>query len=311
MKYMVAMTKLILKAAFCVGALVSFAGCSGQQVKSKVEIKPGANATELCSPEQGAPFSYRKKVAVLAADVRDPLDANDLPGLDVAWSEALQQRLSDSGRLLVVDASDQHLHKGERQRDWIVALAQRLDVQFVIAVQFHNLHVSRTQLGFGNYAIRLPRVRRQIEAELLVFDGYTGTQIARFLHSAHVKGREQGVVNPAHQPVLKGIFLTTPTGGAMASVLSSQVDDGLGQLACLPLMARVIKITGYDIHIATRGASLVRPGDKLQLFRRSGTTETPLGPVEIVRVFPESAVAVYRSEGETPRFSQGLLVRSW
>jgi len=305
MKNMVAMTKLILKAVFCVAALASFAGCSGQMAK------PLSEAVNFCSPEQGAPFSYRKKVAVLAADVRNPLDANDLPALDAAWSEALQQRLSDSDRLLVVDAKDQHLHLGERQRDWIIALANRLDVQFVIAVQFHNLHVSRSQLGSGNYAIKLPRAQRQIDAELLIFDGYSGVQLASFSHSAYAKGLEQGLINPAHQPLLKGAFFDAPIGQAMASVLASQVEDGLNQLACLPLMARILKVAGGDIHIGTRGASLVRPGDTLQLFRRSGAAENHLGAVEIIRVFPESAIARYRGEGDAPRFSQGLLVRAW
>ena len=97
----------------------------------------------------------------------------------------------------------------------------------------------------------------------------------------------------------------------MISVLDSQVEAGLGQLACLPLMARVLKVTGHDIHIGMSGASLVRPGDKLQMFRRSGTTETRLGPVEIVRIFPESMVGIYRGEGDAPRYSQGLLVRAW
>lgn len=308
---MVAMTKLILKTVFCVIALASFAGCSGQKLKSEDGVKPGADVVELCSPEQGAPFSYRKKVAVLAADIRNPNDATDLPALDVAWSETLQQRFSESGRLLVVDASDQHLHSGERQSDWLVALAQRLNVQFVIVAQFHNLHVSRAQLGSGDYAIRLPGAQRQIDAELLVFDGYTGKKIASYSQSAHAEGSERGIVNPRHQPVMKGAFLAAPIGEAMTEVLSSQVEEGLDGLACMPLMERVIKITGPDIHIGTRGASLVRPGEIMQLFRRSGTSEIHIGPIEIVRVFPESAIGVFRGKGDAPRYGQGLFVRAW
>ena len=221
---MVVMTKIKLKWLISVVVLVSFAGCSVWGEKVETEVKAASARGELCAAELGAPFSYRKKVAVLAADVRNLQDATDLASLDVAWSEALQQRFSDSGRLLVVNASDQHLYTGERQREWIIALAQRLDVQFVIVTRFNNLHVSRSQIGSGEYAIKWPWAQRQIDAELLIFDGYSGAQMAKFSHSANAKGMEQDVVNLGHQPVLQGGFLTSALGKAMTFVLAAQVE---------------------------------------------------------------------------------------
>lgn len=313
------MTNSISKTLLGAVALLLFVGCSGQTVKPEAAVEVKTEVVEsakpavvdFCNPEQGAPFSYRKKVAVLAADLRNPQDARDLPGLDVAWSELLQQRLDENGRLLVVDASDQHLYYGERQREWIMSLAKRLDVQFVMAVRFHNLHTIRNQFGAGDYAIPLPWLRRQIDAELMIFDGYYGTQIATIFHSAQAKGREQGVVNMGNHPLLRGEFLDTPLGTALNSVLSAEVEDGVKKLACLPLMARVIKVSGDNFYINSRGATLLRPGDTLQLFRLSGQIESRLGPVEIVRVFPESAVGVYRGSGGAPSFSEGLRVRAW
>ncbi len=266
---------------------------------------------ELCAPKPGSPFAYRKKIAVLAADMSSSLDARDLPGLDVAWSEALQQRLRDNGRLQVVDASDQHLHVGERQRDWIMDLARRLGVQFVMVARLNSLHVSRSQFGIAEYAVRLPKVQRQIDAELMIFDGYSGAQLARSAHSAHLEGSEREVVNLEQRPVLGGSFLETPVGEAMASVLDAQVEEGQDSLACLPLMARVVKVVGRNVYLAVNGASLVRPGDVLQMFRRSGVVEARLGAVEIIRVFPESVIAVYRGEDDVPRFTEGMYVRAW
>ncbi len=315
------MTNQRSKTVLAAIALLLIVGCSVQAVKPATEaaaveavptpapvvIKP----IDFCAPEQGAPFSYRKKVAILAADLRNPLDARDLPGLDITWSQLLQQRLNESGRLLAVDASDQHLHIGARQQEWIISLANRLDVQFVIAVRFHSLHTIRKQFGVGELSIPLPWMKRQIEAELIIFDGYYGTQIATVTHSALAEGDEKELVNPVNQPVLRGAFLDTPLGESMNTVLSSEVDDGLKKLACLPLMARVIKVMGDNVYISTRGASLIHPGDTLQLFRASGQIESRLGPIEIIKVYPESAVGVYKGEGSAPSFSERLRVRAW
>ena len=304
------MEKLVLKGIFCLAALTLFVACSSQKVQKveSEEVRHG-EAAGFCSPEQGPPFSYRKKVAVLAAEVRDP--QRDLPALDVAWSDVLQKRLADSGRLLVVDASKQHIHSGDMQREWIIDLASRLDVQFVIAVKFHSLHVSQRQIGGGIYTINLPGARRQIDAELVIFDGYSGAKIARTFHSANAKGLAKNIVNQAHQPVLRGAFFDSLLGEAMALVLASQVEEGLGKLACLPLMARVVNVSGHELRISTGGASFIRPGESLQLFRRYGMVESRLGPVDIVRVLPESIIAVYRGEGNAPVFSKGLFVRAW
>ncbi len=290
-------------------ALLLFSGCSMFGLtahKTAVE-----EVVDICAPEQGSPFFYRKKVAVLAASLRNPQNAADLPELGVAWSESLQQRLTDSGRLLVVDASDQHLYSGEQQREWVVDLAKRLDVQFIIAVRFHNLHVSQTQFGVGSYSVALPKAQRQIDAELLIFDGYYGSKIASFSYNARATGSESEIVNPAQQPVLKGAFLGSPVGKAMISMLSSQVDDALDSVACLPLMERVLKVNGQHIHISANGASLIRPGEILQLFRRHGNLETQIGPIEIIRVFPASVIGVYTGEGDAPESNLGLNVRAW
>ena len=313
-EFMVAMTRLILKALCCVVVLASLGGCSWLKDKPTPEAeaeKSESKPAELCAPKPGSPFAYRKKVAVLAADISNSPDASDLPGLDMAWSEALQQRLRESARFQVVNASDQHLHIGERQRDWLIDLAKRLDVQFVMAVRLNDLRVNRRQLGFGEYAIRLPNVERQIDAELIVFDGFSGVEIARSNQRASVKGPEREIVNPIKQPVLKGGFLSSALGEAMAYLLDSQVKEGQDSLACLPLMARVAKVVGRNVYIAANAASRLRPGNVLQIFRRSGVVEAHLGEAEVIRVFPESVIAVYRGEGDAPRFTQGMYARAW
>lgn len=300
-------------------ALLLLVGCAGQAVAPEAVVEAKSEGVEpiksavidFCNPEQGAPFSYRKKVAVLATEPLQPQDASDLPGLAVGWSELLQQRLSESGRLLMVNASDQHLHTGALQQEWIVALANRLDVQFVMAVRFHNLHTSRNQFGVGSYTIPSLWMRRQIDAELMIFDGLYGTQIASIFYAAQAEGSESEVINSARSPLLRGAFITTPLGEALNSVLNAEVEHGLKKLACLPLMARVIKVSGDNLYISTSGAALIHPGDTLQLFRLSGQVESRLGAVEIIKVFPESAVAVYKGQGGAPKFSEGLRVRAW
>ena len=319
LRFMLTMTNLLAKFLSGAIALLLLVGCAGQAVAPQAVVEVQSEVVEpakpvevdFCDPEQGAPFSYRKKVAVLATELLQPQDAGDLPGLTARWSELLQQRLNESGRLLVVNASDQHLHSGPLQQEWIVALANRLDVQFVVAVRFHNLHTSRNQFGVGRYTIPSLRMRRQVDAELMIFDGLYGTQIASVFYATQAEGSESEVINLARSPLLRGAFITTPLGEALNSVLNAEVEQGLKKLACLPLMARVTKVVGDSLYISTSGAALIRPGDILQLFRLSGQIESRLGAVEVIKVFPESAVAVYKGEGGAPKYSEGLRVRAW
>jgi hypothetical protein len=146
---------------------------------------------------------------------------------------------------------------------------------------------------------------------MMIFDGYYGTQMASIFHGARIQGEVQDVTNTANRPLLRGAFLDTSLGQALSSVLNAEAEDGLKKLACLPLMARVIEVSGGNFYISTPGAALIRPGDTLQLFRLSGRIESRLGPLEIVRVFPESAVGVYTGSGAAPGFSEGLRVRAW
>lgn len=289
--------------------LAVLAGCSTQPVSDDVAAvdSPGA----ICAPDQGPPFSYRKQLVVLAATLDDPAHAADLARFEQLWSQRLQQRLRDSGRVLVADASDAHLHQGEHQDEWLRQLAQRYSAQFIVVPRFHSLYASRSRFGVGDYAVDSPRVQRQIDAELLIYDGYSGARLDAFSQIGRAEGGQTAVINPAGQPVLSGAFFDTPLGRVMSAVLDAQVADSLEALACLPLMARVTGISAGELHIDAGAASGVRPGHTLRLFRRSGAGETRLGLVEIVRVFPGSVVGVYRGEEGVPRSAEGLVVRAW
>ncbi len=289
--------------------LLVLSACASQPQRTNTTMVPTTTVPDMCAPENGAPFSYRKKVAILAADIRDP--QQDLPALDVAWSEALQRHVGASQRLLVSDASTHHLYEGPQQREWVMTLARQLDVQFIIAVRLRNLHLQRTHLGSGNYSIPLPRATRQLDIELLIFDGYYGNLLTRFAHTAHIAGMRQNIINPPHQPVLRGSFMTTTLGRAMTQILTAQTNDMLAALACLPLMERVFKVSGHRVYLSSHAASLIRPGDSLQLFYQQGPVETHLGPVKISTISPESAIAIYQGESPPPPFAPGLRVRAW
>lgn len=273
------------------------------------EVVEPISAADFCSPDQGAPFSYRKKVAVLAAQVRDP--QQDLTSLDVEWSKALQRHLKSTSRLIVVDASMEHLHMGSSQAEWIMELAKRLDVQFIISPRLLDLQAKGKSFGSGAYQISLRDAERRVDAELVIYDGYTGLEKANFSHDAKITGTRKTVMNHMHQPVLRSGFRETLLGQAMIWILESQTEESVNEFACMPLMERVAKVSGREIYISAGWKSMIRPGEVLQLFRRRGMLETRLGPVEVVRVLPEAVVAVYRGEGEVPRFSSGLLVRAW
>ncbi len=306
-------TTLLLKLSALCSVMVMLYGCSGGVVKTGSGMGASAELVEagLCDPELGAPFSYRKKIAILAADISDLQQASDMPGLDVAWSRNMQQQLEATGRFIPVDASNQRLHVGEAQQEWIKSLAEKIDAQFIIAIDFENLHVSRSQMGSGNYAIALPGMRRQLNVAMSIYDGYSGGRMTGFAYGAQVSGFEGDVINPQGQPVLKGQFLESELGTALAEIMSNQVADIEAQMACLPLMARVSKFMSGEIYVDLPGAAGVMPGDTLHLFRQFGKVDTPLGPVEVVRVFPESLVVVAKGGEPSLSYSPGMLVRAW
>jgi len=322
------MQTLIAKMAFCCAVLILVSSCAstesipeevlaaeaGAEAVAEIEAAPEPAPVpmiEMCSPEQNVAFTFRKKVAVLAAGISHPQSAQDLLGLEVAWSESLQKAYSESGRLLAVDASDVHLYIGEGQREWVIELATKLNVQFLVVVNFNNLHVNRKQFGIGEYSVPLPIMRRDIDTEVFVFDGYSGTRMARFTYGAFARGFEYGVVNPKRQPVMMGAFFNTPLGRAMEGLLVSQAQETVDWLACIPLMERVSRVSGNTLYVRATGASMLRPGDSLQLFRRRGELDSHLGPVDIVKVFPDSVVAVYKGTGTMPSSALGLRVRAW
>ncbi len=308
------MTSLYTKIAFSL-VVVLMSACASIGVVSEETLvgdeAHAESAMDMCGPEQGVAFSFRKKLAVLAASISHPLSARDLPNLGLVWSEALQKAYADSGQLLVVDASDVHLHRGEGQREWVIETAARLNVQFLVVATFNNLHIQRSQFGLGSYSVPLPIVRRDIDTEIFIFDGYSGNRMARFTQSAVVRGFEHGVVNPQGQPVMMGAFLNTPLGKAFDGLLASQVKASMEWLACIPLMERVSRVSGNTLYLSVAGVSNLRPGDRLQLFRHRGDIDSHLGPVDITKVFPNSVVGVYKGSAALPKSTIGLRVRAW
>lgn len=281
---------------------------------AEAAAREAARPSNLCGPAQGEMFAYRKKVAVLAIPPQRPLEAADLPGIGGAWSQALQRELDGTGRFLLRDGSGYGLDPRGDVAQQIVDAAQRLDAQLVVAGRIVSLDRQSGRVEFGQAgAVRHPwREGRVIEVELSLYDGFSGALISRLNHHAEARGQ---VVNRGHRP-LQGDFFQTPLGLAVAELLEQQREALLDEMACLPMMARIVGVQDEQVQIDAGFSSHLAPGDRLTLYQRRpgfggvGAIEEAHGTAVVSQVFPETAVLQIEAVS-WPDLRVNGVVRAW
>jgi len=253
---------------------------------------------------------YRKRLAVVQFSLSDPRQAYDLPGIERAWPQALGRRLAQSGRYRVVDASEyglpgQGLTPGAT--DAVAELARHLGVQFLITGILRDL-------GFNGGWWRRGR---DLEVELLVFDGLSGALLARHRFSERVPTRSPlpGGTTPFSLPG----FQTHPYGAALLRVLARQQELVDQDLAPLPFTARVVAVEGNAVTFDAGATAAVKPGDVLMTYRLDpqplrgvdgrflGYRETPVAGLTVRQVQPRFALG--ELEGSPAPLHPGDLIR--
>ncbi len=232
---------------------------------------------------------YRKRVAVLQFTLADPRQGADLPGIERAWARALVQRLMESGHYLAVDGSDYRLTP-QADPEAVAALARRLGVQFLVAGSLHDL-------GFSG---RWLRRARHAEVELFVYDGLSGSLLARHRLSERVLGARPFPV--ATTPFSLPAFATHPYGAALTRLLHRQGELLHQDLSPLPFSARVVAVEGDTVTFDAGATANVQPGDLLMTYRLDpqpvrdlsgrflGYRETPVAALTVRQVQPRFAL---------------------
>ncbi|MFO8141074.1 MAG: flagellar assembly protein T N-terminal domain-containing protein, partial [Marinobacter sp.] len=243
-----------------------------------------AAAAGRSSCTAGDASRLRKRVAVTGFPIVVPQQGGS-PALDDAGEklpQALVARLQEQGRMQVLgttslqlfsnlpDAPTSQQNLTANHLTNVVQLARELGAQFVVSGVIRDIGLSDPTAWGSSITNRMQRsigladTTRRFEAELMVFDGFSGSPVfrQRFVTSAHwdPKGSGSGGFASAG-------FEKSEWGQAVEGVISDMTAAVNNTLACQPFMARVTRVDGERVTLASGATAGLRPGDELNIYR--------------------------------------------
>lgn len=252
----------------------------------KVAIRARVDAESMCHSSQG----YRKAVAVtgFALVDREQASVGQLQNIESAMPRVLINQLNSMGQLHALDASRISLYQqpsrapsAQNQQSHLttsVALATELGAQYVVSGVIRGLGQSSGMSQSGNQSysendswLKLAgfasgATTRQFAFDVFVHDGMSGALI--FSRSYATQG-EWDVDQFAQVKFASPQFWQSDYGEEVRTLLLGAVDDVSNNLRCQPFMAKIIKSTGYQIHLEALAGAGIRPGDKFSVYRTS------------------------------------------
>jgi len=275
-------------------------------------VRIRANIPDSDSGGEVSTAKYRKKIAAIQFDVLNRSDIYDVPDIERELPRELLRRLDNSGNFITHDATQylvSTLHPGLRfdKPEVYKMIAEKTGAQIILSGQIRDLHVDK---GFFQN-------KRQLEIEIYLHDGISGSRIARHRFS-------ETVANVSYYKDQQALFSNagfyqSVFGQVVDRVLNSQVELVQDDLKQIPFSARIIKINGQKIFFDAGASSLVNIGDVLMSFRLDvdaltssngeyfGYMETPVASVSVEQVQPQFAVG--KVEIKNAKLSAGDLIR--
>jgi len=274
-----------------------------------------------CDPQQNSAYAYRKKVAVLGFAVNNLLDTVDVPIIGQRYPQELARRLS-SEQFVVIDSSSERLFEQTANddltapvRQQIVTLAGKLGVQTLVSGRILDLSVNTPRNLLTRMALG---TARQVDMELAVYDGLSGTLIA----SERFIGNARGAMDMTYRN-MGSDFWTSNFGQALQTMIDQQAKLIGTALSCLPMQAIITHVDQQGIHFDAGADVLLRPGDRLELIKlipldpRGGPMggdiyqEKRQGSMTVSTVYPDRAVGILDKKGPLYRLNRGDIVRAW
>lgn len=260
---------------------------------------------------------YRKKIAFMQLSVRDRSAAADLPYIEMELPRLLRKEMENRYGVIGVDGAQYMLAERAASpvqenaipgRDMVERVARELGVQFLVAGAILGTGINDEFLG----------KTRRFEMELMLFDGVSGTMLARSRYNENVTGA--GLVKPGVS-VAGAEFLETPYGLAIQRMLQRAAAALFADLNQLPFTAHVIRSDANKVYFDAGSTSSVRVGDMLLTYkvgdeqmadpsngRFLGFTEQPVATLVVKSVQPQFAVGeletdqVHIKPGDIVRF---------
>ncbi|MCK0104999.1 flagellar assembly protein FlgT [Marinobacter sp. S0848L] len=269
--------------------------------------------------QAGEASGLRKRVAVTGFPIVDPSQGGD-PGLDDAGEklpQALITRLQTQGKLQVLGATSLRLfshlpdaptsqsNMASNRLTNVVQLARELGAQFVVTGVIRDIGLTdpdawgtsvfekmQRGLGFGDKT-------RRFEAEVMVFDGFSGSPVfrKRFETSANWTPRGSGTAGFASAG-----FENSEWGRAVSGVIDEMSAAVGSALNCQPFMTRITRVTGDKVTLASGATAGLRPGDQMNVYRSQRYFDSLEGTPELA-----DAGVMITLDSVHPDFSTGRI----
>jgi len=321
------MTVSLYKLSIVGAVSLLLVGCSytgrlpfvGQWASPQTEKQQGlekTSAPDVCLPEAGSPFHFRKGI-LIAGTIGVPGLARDLPGLPNLTSWRLQTHLDALDRFNVLanhDTSFESRAMGTAAH--VRQLGQEYASQFVVKIELEDLTIHSK----GNWLTRLMggSAKRNVMIKLYVYD----TEYGALFHSKRYQRTVSGDVIgfPGESMSVTTPWFNTDLGKQIDDILKDMSMQINKKLACIPFSTEVTAIKGNDVYIKAGYLHGIRPGETLRVYRRSDILE-PEGSqkqgkndgwIRVYAVFPNHSVAVANQDVVTGyRLDAGDIVRAW
>jgi hypothetical protein len=269
---------------------------------------------------------YRRKVAISQFHVLDRSQIHDLPNFESEMARELKRRLDADGRIITIDASQYLLPVGEEgiisQQRLVGALppaqepaqvavefADSLGAQFILSGVIRDMGVTKHLFGAQI---------RHLELDIIIYDGLSGTEVARHRISDSVEDGAFSFATTA--PVMNDKFFASPIGQKVNQALDKMTQLVAGDVSSQPFTARVIRASGTEIYIDAGGVANVQVGDVLNAYqlaqapladlpgqRSLGFSETPTATLVVKQV--QRQFAIGELDSVTARLAVGDVIR--
>ncbi|MBC7182998.1 MAG: flagella assembly protein FlgT [Marinobacter sp.] len=194
--------------------------------------------------------------------------------------QQLQQRLMEQGSFQVFGATTSRMftdllnaptvQQGNNRLTNVLQLAREMGVQFVVTGVIRDLGVADPSAWGTSVLDRMQRgigavdQRRRFAADLIVFDGFSGSPIyqQRFETAADWNAGPGSVAGFGSAG-----FEKTAYGRSVSDVIGEMAAAVTEALACQPFMTRVARVDGHSVTLESGATAGLRPGDELKLYR--------------------------------------------
>lgn len=218
---------------------------------------PGASTWEVTTRGAPAERLFKKKILATAFAINKHGQVADIDHIEQGFPRELLRRLDESRQFLVRSSPDLLSFTDQTETPGLRLVRQvaaEHDSQFVIAGEIRNagIRVEKKYLGLWRDS------KRQIEVELTVYDGVSGSMLAR--HILQQEAEDEAAVG-RDKPFGSAVFYDTSYGKTIAALLDEAARLVTQDLAPHAVLAKILKIGNGQIVIDAGKSSAISPGD--------------------------------------------------